>query len=160
MRESALRSLNWMMRMDALSNSAARSGRKSRWMGSQSLQSERWITITMFRFRNSSWTISLIWFIVYDFGCLDQKTFFMCMRGCKTAYCNIKGRMETAWIKRTSERYKGMPGEDECKVLISSRCVGSDFGDVKELLPENTVLAAIPYESNPFIQEKRAGRSF
>lgn len=32
----------------------------------------------------------------------------------------------------------------------SSHFAALDFGGVKELLPENTVLAAIPYESNPF----------
>lgn len=63
-------------------------------------------------------------------------------------------------LKELLKDIKGMPGEDECKVLISSPSVASEFGDVKELLPENTVLAAIPYESNPFIQEKRVGRSF
>ena len=63
-------------------------------------------------------------------------------------------------LKELLKDIKGMPGEDECKVLISSRCVGSDFGDVKELLPENTVLAAIPYESNPFYPGKACRQIF
>ena len=63
-------------------------------------------------------------------------------------------------LKELLKDIKGMPGEDECRVLISSHCGGSDLGDVKELMPENTILAAIPYESNPFYPGKACRQIF
>ena len=100
-------------------------------------------------------------FIVYDFGCLDQKTIFHVYARMQNRFIvTSKAEWKQHELKELLKDIKGMPGEDECKVLISSRCVGSDFGDVKELLPENTVLAAIPYESNPFYPGKACRQIF
>ena len=100
-------------------------------------------------------------FIVYDFGCLDQETIFHVYARMQNRFIvTSKAEWKQHELKELLKDIKGMPGEDECRVLISSHCVGSDFGDVKELLPENTVLAAIPYESNPFYPGKACRQIF
>lgn len=100
-------------------------------------------------------------FIVYDFGCLDQETIFHVYARMQNRFIvTSKAEWKQHELKELLKDIKGMPGEDECRVLISSHCGGSDLGDVKELMPENTILAAIPYESNPFYPGKACRQIF
>ena len=100
-------------------------------------------------------------FIVYDFGCLDQETIFHVYAMMQNRFIvTSKAEWKQHELKELLKDIKGMPGEDECRVLISSHCGGSDLGDVKELMPENTILAAIPYESNPFYPGKACRQIF
>ena len=100
-------------------------------------------------------------FIVYDFGCLDQETIFHVYARMQNRFIvTSKAEWKQHELKELLKDIKGMPGEDECRVLISSHCGGSDLGDVKELMPEIRSLQQFHMRVIHFIQEKHADRSF
>lgn len=98
-------------------------------------------------------------YIIYDFGCLNQQMIQQMFvkfahRWIVTSVADWKEHE----LRELCRDMEGMPERTGCKVLISSNCGASEFGEVKEILPEGMVLAAVPYENNPFYPTKECRR--